>query len=66
MLLDKSRQTLTCTKYFLDHGADLDMWSSLWFEAAPPREQFGQGVADFVTTEGRDHRRRLVKNFWQD
>jgi enoyl-CoA hydratase len=66
VLLDKSRQTLTTTKYFLDHGADLDMWSSLWFEAVPQREPLGQGVADFVTTEGRDHRRRLVKNFWQD
>ena len=66
VLLDKSPQTLTCTKYFLDHAADLDMWSSLWFEGAPQREWFGQRTRDFITREGRDARRALVKNFWQD
>jgi enoyl-CoA hydratase len=62
----KSPRTLLCTKYFVDHGADLDMWSSLWFEGAPQRESFGQGIRDFTTKAGRDARRELVKNFWQD
>ncbi|MFV8165260.1 enoyl-CoA hydratase/isomerase family protein [Mycobacterium sp. 134] len=66
VLLDKSPQSLGCTKYFVDHGADLDMWQSLWFEGAPQREPFGQGIKDFVTTDGRNARRALVKDFWQD
>jgi enoyl-CoA hydratase len=66
VLMAKSPRTLLCTKYFVDHGADLDMWSSLWFEGAPQRESFGQGIRDFTTKAGRDARRELVKNFWQD
>ena len=66
VLLDKSPMSLLCTKYFLDHSVDLDMWQSLWFEGAPPREPFGQGIKDFVTPDGRNARRKLVKNFWQD
>jgi hypothetical protein len=42
------------------------MWSSLWFEGAPQREPFGQGIRDFATKLGRDARRELVKNFWQE
>ncbi|WP_051580166.1 enoyl-CoA hydratase/isomerase family protein [Pseudonocardia acaciae] len=66
VLLDKSPATLLCTKYFLDKGADLDMWSSLAFEGAPPREPFGAGIRDFTHRQTRDARRRLVTNFWQD
>ena len=66
VLLDKSQKTLQCTKYFLDKGADLDMWGSMFFEGAPQREPFGQGVADFVEKSSRDRRRRLVMDFWQD
>jgi enoyl-CoA hydratase len=66
VLLAKSPQTLLTTKYFLDHGADLDMWQSLVFEGAPPREGFGQGIKDFVSPESRNARRELVKDFWQD
>src|SRR5262249_38117988 len=66
VLLDKSPASLLCTKYFVDRGADLDMWSSMFFEGAPPREPFGQGVKDFAEKESRDARRRLVMNFWQD
>jgi enoyl-CoA hydratase len=66
VLLDKSPRTLTCTKYFLDKGADLDMWTSLVFEGAPPREPFGEGIRDFVNKDSRDERRRLVRNFWQE
>ncbi len=66
VLLQKSPTTMRCTKYFLDKGADLDMWSSMFFEGAPPRQAFGQGIADFVEKESRDERRKLVMNFWQD
>jgi enoyl-CoA hydratase/carnithine racemase len=66
VLLAKSPRTLLCTKYFLDHGADLDLARSMIFEGAPPRQPFGQGIRDFVTKESRDARRRLVSNFWFD
>jgi enoyl-CoA hydratase len=66
VLLDKSPASLLCTKYFVDKGADLDMWSSLFFEAAPPREPFGAGVREFVDKDTRDARRRLTMGFWQD
>jgi enoyl-CoA hydratase len=66
VMLSKHPKTLLCTKYFLDKGADLDMWSSLFFEGAPPRQQFTQGIRDFVEKASRDERRKLVMNFWQD
>ena len=66
VLLDRSPESLRCTKYFVDKAADLDMWSSLFFEGAPPRERFGDGIRDFVEKETRDRRRRVVMNFWQD
>lgn len=66
VLLSKSPGSLHCTKYFLDKGADLDMWSSMFFEGAPPREPFGEGVRDFVERDTRDERRKLIMNFWQD
>jgi NADPH-dependent curcumin reductase CurA len=47
-------------------GADLDNASSLFFEGAPPREMFGDGVAAFVEKSTRDDRRKLVMSFWQD
>lgn len=65
VLLEKSPRSLLCTKYFVDHGADLDMWSSLAFEGAPPRETFGAGVRDFVNKNTRDARRKLVMGFWR-
>ena len=66
VLLSKSPTTLRCTKYYLDHGADLDLARSMAFEGAPPREPFGQGIRDFVEKDSRDARRRLVANFWFD
>jgi enoyl-CoA hydratase len=66
VLLSKSPRTLLCTKYFLDKGADLDASSSMFFEGAPQRERFGQGIRDFVEKTSRDERRKLVMNFWQD
>lgn len=66
VLLQRSPTTTRCTKYFLDKGADLDMWSSMFFEGAPPREAFSGGIADFVEKGSRDERRKLVMNFWQD
>jgi enoyl-CoA hydratase len=66
VLLDKSPASLLCTKYFVDKGADLDMWSSLFFEGAPQREPFGTGVREFVDKDTREARRRLTMGFWQD
>jgi hypothetical protein len=42
------------------------MWSSLFFEGAPPREPFGAGVREFVDKDTREARRRLTMGFWQD
>ena len=66
VMLSKNPKTVLCTKYFIDKGADLDMWSSLFFEGAPQRGQLTQGIRDFVEKTSRDERRKLVKNFWQD
>ena len=66
VMLSKNQKTLLCTKYFVDKGADLDMWSSLFFEGAPQRGQLTQGIRDFVEKTSRDERRKLVMNFWQD
>lgn len=66
ILLAKDPVALRCTKYFLDHGADLDYANVMAFEGAPPRKPFGQGIKDFVERESRDERRKLVKDFWFD
>jgi enoyl-CoA hydratase len=71
VLLSRHPQTTTVTKYFVDKGADLDMWASLHFEAAPQRPGSGsegsrQGILDFADKDSREERRRLVMNFWQD
>ncbi len=71
VLLSRHAQTTTVTKYFVDKGADLDMWASLNFEGAPQRPGQGdggsrQGILDFADNESREARRKLVMNFWQD
>jgi len=66
ILLAKDPVALRCTKYFLDHGADLDYANVMAFEGAPPRKPFGKGIRDFVQKESRDRRRELVANFWFD
>ena len=51
VLLSRDRQATTVTKYFVDKGADLDMWASLDFEGAPQRIAPGQNGV------GQGHRR---------
>jgi enoyl-CoA hydratase/carnithine racemase len=70
VLLSRDRQALTTTKYFVDKAADLDMWSSMFFEGSPSRfgvsEDARAGIAGFAEKSSRDDRRKLVQNFWQD
>src|SRR5882757_395320 len=71
VLLSRDQNATTVTKYFVDHGADLDMANSLVFEGAPQRIALGQrgasrGIADFSDKDAREARRKLVMNFWQD
>jgi enoyl-CoA hydratase len=64
-LLAKDAKTVTTTKYFLDKGADLDMWSSMFFEGAPQRGTDIEGILAFAD---RDKRAELSRSraFWQD
>ena len=70
VLLDKDRHATTVTKYFVDKGADLDMWSSMFFEGNPsrfgPGENAMAGIQDFTQKSTRDERRKLIMDFWQD
>jgi enoyl-CoA hydratase len=66
VLLARDPTATTVTKYFVDKGADLDMWSSMFFEGAPQRGMTRAGIQDFVDADSRDSRRALVRNFWQD
>ena len=66
ILLAKNPTALLCTKYFLDHGADLDLHESMVFEGAPGRQPFGQGIKDFVERDTRHRRRELVMDLWFD
>jgi enoyl-CoA hydratase/carnithine racemase len=70
VVLSKDRYTTTVTKYFVDKAADLDMWSSMFFEGNPTRFATGEnamaGIKDFTQKSTRDQRRELIKNFWQD
>ena len=66
VILAKSPDTLRCTKYCLNKAAELNALQGLWFEGAPPREPFGQGIADFVDAGSRDRRRRLALSLWRD
>ena len=70
VLLSKDRHATTVTKYFVDKGADLDMWSSMFFEGNParfgPGENAMAGIQDFTEKSTRDERRKLIMNFWQD
>jgi hypothetical protein len=52
-LLAKNAQTVTTTKYFIDKAADLDMWSSLFFEGAPQRRTNRSGIVDFADRDLR-------------
>jgi enoyl-CoA hydratase/carnithine racemase len=66
VILAKSPQTTRVTKYFLNKGAELNALQGMWLEGAPPRETFGQGIADFVNKESRDQRRHLANALWKD
>jgi enoyl-CoA hydratase len=66
VLLARDPTATTVTKYFVDKVADLDMWSSMFFEGAPQRGMTRAGIQDFVDADSRDSRRALVRNFWQD
>jgi enoyl-CoA hydratase/carnithine racemase len=66
VLLSRSAETVTCTKYFVDKGADLHMAESLVFEGAPDRHTSFEGIRAFADKESRDQRRKLAMNFWQD
>ncbi|MCP3987581.1 MAG: enoyl-CoA hydratase/isomerase family protein [Actinomycetia bacterium] len=66
ILLSKDPTAMHCTKYFLDHGADLDYADVMAFEGAPQRKPFGQGIKDFVERDSRDERRKLLDGFWFD
>jgi len=70
VLLSKDRHATTVTKYFVDKGADLDRWSSMFVEGNParfgPGENAMAGIQDFTEKSTRDERRKLIMNFWQD
>jgi len=66
ILLSKDPTAMRCTKYFLDHGADLDFANVMAFEGAPQRKPFGEGVRDFIERDSRDKRRELLDGFWFD
>ena len=66
VLLTHSPETTTTTKYFVKHGADLDIANSLVFEGAPQRGRNLQGIKDFASVASRNERRKVVTNFWQD
>jgi enoyl-CoA hydratase len=66
ILLSKHREALRCTKYYLDHGADLDYSNIMAFEGTPQRGRSQLGIQDFVDTESRNKRRELLDGFWYD
>src|ERR1700751_391581 len=64
-ILAKDAKTVTTTKYFIDKAADLDMWSSMFFEGAPQRGTDQTGILAFADPELRAKRHRS-RDFWQD
>jgi enoyl-CoA hydratase len=66
ILLSKDPIALQCTKYCLDHGADLDYHHVLAFEGAPQRNMARIGIAEFVNPDSRNARRKLLDGFWFD
>ena len=66
LMLSRSKNVVTTTKYFIDKGADLHMAETLYFEGAPQRITDGEGIRGFADRDSREDRRKLVMNFWQD
>jgi enoyl-CoA hydratase/carnithine racemase len=64
-LLAKDAKTVTTTKYFIDKAADLDMWTSLYFEGAPQRGSNTTGIHAFADRDLRAKRSKS-RDFWQD
>jgi enoyl-CoA hydratase/carnithine racemase len=64
-LLAKDEMAMRTTKYFIDKAADLNMWSSMFFEGAPQR---GSGTEGILAFADRDKRADLSRSrdFWQD
>ena len=64
-ILAKDAKTVTATKYFIDKAADLDMWSSMFFEGAPQRGADRTGILAFADPDLRA-KRSQSRNFWQE
>jgi enoyl-CoA hydratase len=65
-MLAKNPITVRTTKFFLNKSAELSAEEGMWFERAPQRNPFGQGVRDFVDRDSRERRRTLANELWQD
>jgi len=65
VILAKNPTTLRTTKYFLNKSAELNALQGLWFEGAPQRTPFGEGIRDFVEPESRRSRSALANSLWQ-
>jgi enoyl-CoA hydratase/carnithine racemase len=66
ILLAKDPVGLLCTKYYCDHGTDMDYHHIMAFEGAPQRQSTRVGISEFVSPETRNARRALLDGFWFD
>ena len=66
--MSKNPRTINLTKYCVKHSADLDMSKVMAFEGVPQRLLLKEaiGIADFVETDTRNERRKLLSGFWYD
>ena len=72
VMLAKHPVSVRRTKFILTQGADQHVSAALAFEIPiqpfPTAEsgQLTQGIIDFTSREGRERRRTLARDFWQD
>ena len=68
ILMSKNPRTIRLTKYCVKQGSDLDMSQVMAFEGTPQRLLLKEaiGIADFVETDSRNERRKLLSGFWYD
>ncbi|MEM7096421.1 MAG: enoyl-CoA hydratase/isomerase family protein [Actinomycetota bacterium] len=66
ILLSKGTEALRRTKYYLDQGADLNYGQTMAFEGVPREAPSWEGIRDFVGTDSRNERRKLLDGFWFD
>lgn len=68
IIMSKNPRTVYLTKYCVKHSADLDMSMVMAFEGTPQRLSLKEavGISDFVETESRNERRKLLSGFWYD